>query len=102
GHLALDGDVVLVDVRTLKVRIDAFVAEVGGIARYRAPGESVTQAAAAERVAVAELVGGQQIPNTLDGDGRVEEPEPAAQHGLVALVAGPREDNERAEVVHVG
>ena len=65
------------------------------------PEKPLLQAAAAERVAVAELVGRQQVANALDRDGRVEEPEPAAQHGLVALVEAPGEADARAEVVLV-
>ena len=54
------------------------------------------------RVDVAELVGRQQVADALDGHGRVEEPEAAAQHRLVALVEALGEADARAEVVLVG
>ena len=101
-QLALDGQVVLVDVRGLEVGIDALVAERRRIGERHAAGERVAQAAAAPRRRVAELVGRQQVANALHGNGRVEEAEAAAQHGLVALVEAPGKADARAEIVHVG
>ena len=54
------------------------------------------------RVDEAELVGREQIADALDRHGRMEQPEAAPEHGLVALVEAPGEAHARAEVVLVG
>ena len=100
-QLPLQGDVVLIDVRALEVGIDSLAAVILRIHGGRAGAEAVRERAAPDRVSVPELVGRQQVAHTLHGNGRMEQPEAAAQHRPVVLIETPGEADARAEVVSV-
>ena len=102
AQLALHCHVVLVDVRALEVGIDPLVPEISQIHGWCSAGEAIAEPAAAPRSDEPEFVGGEQVPDALDCDGRMEQAKAAAQHGLIALVEAPGIADSRTEVVLVG
>ena len=71
-QLALQREVVLINVRALQVRVDPLIAEISQVHRRGSAGEPIAEPAAGSRVHEPEFVGGEQIPDALDRDGRME------------------------------
>src|SRR5918996_5725172 len=88
-QLALQREVVLIDVGTLKVGVDPLVPEICQIHGRCSAGEAIAEPAAAARVDEPEFVGSEQVPDALASDGGMEQSEAAAQHASVALVEAP-------------
>src|SRR5206468_706740 len=101
-ELSLQRDVVLIDVRALEVGVDSLIPEIRQVDSWRTGREAMAETAAAPRPEEPEFVGGEEVPDALDCNGRMEQSEPAAQDGFIVLVEAPGIADARAEVVLVG
>ena len=101
GQLALEREVVLIDVRQLQVQLQSLIAEAERLAP-RAGRKALLQLRPGESDRVAERVARHDVARALGGARRMEDAESAPKHGLVAVVEALSEAEARADVVPVG
>src|SRR5688500_13658555 len=85
GQLALEREVVLIDVRQLEVQLQALVAEAERLAA-RSGREALLQPRPRVRDRVAEGIARHDVARPLRRAGRMEDAEAAPEHRLVAVV----------------